>query len=29
VLEKQDNSIYRVTIGGYDILPAEALAAIR
>lgn len=28
-LEKQDNSIYRVIIGGYDILPAEALAAIR
>jgi cell division protein FtsN len=29
VLEKQDNSLYRVTIGGYDILPAEALAAIK
>lgn len=29
ILEKQDNSIYRVTIGGYDILPTEALAAIR
>lgn len=29
ILEKQDNSLYRVTIGGYDILPAEALAAIR
>ncbi len=29
VLETQDNSIYRVTIGGYDTLPAEALATIR
>lgn len=29
IIEKQDNSIYRVTIGGYDVLPAEALAAIR
>lgn len=29
VLEKQDNSIYRVTIAGYDVLPAEALAVIR
>lgn len=29
ILEKQDNSMYRVTIGGYDILPQEALAAIR
>lgn len=29
ILEKQDNSIYRVTIAGYDTLPAEALAVIR
>lgn len=29
IMEKQDNSIYRVTIAGYDTLPAEALAAIR
>lgn len=29
VLEKQDNSIYRVIIGGYETLPAEALAVIR
>ncbi len=29
ILEKQDNSIYRVTIGGYDVLPPEAMAAIR
>ena len=29
VLENQDNSVYRVTIGGYDVLPAEALATIR
>ena len=29
VLEKQDNSIYRVTIGGYDSLPAEAVETIR
>lgn len=29
VLEKQDNSIYRVTIAGYDALPAEVLAVIR
>ena len=29
VLEKQDNSIYRVTIGGYDSLPPEAVETIR
>ncbi|MBQ7773246.1 MAG: PD40 domain-containing protein [Bacteroidales bacterium] len=29
IMEKQDNSIYRVTIAGYDTLPAEALSAIR
>jgi len=29
LLEKKDNSIYRVTIAGYDILPAEALAVVR
>lgn len=29
IMEKQDNSIYRVTIAGYETLPAEALAAIR
>lgn len=29
ILEKQDNSIYRVTIAGYETLPAEALAAIK
>lgn len=29
VLEKQDNSIYRVTIAGYDSLPPEAVEAIR
>ena len=28
-LEKQDNSIYRVTIAGYDTLPPEAVEAIR
>ena len=29
VLEKQDNSIYRVTSGGYDSLPPEAVETIR
>ena len=29
VLEKQDNSIYRVTIAGYDSLPSEAVETIR
>lgn len=29
IMEKQDNSIYRITIAGYDTLPAEALATIR
>lgn len=29
VLEKQDNSIYRVTIAGYDSLPPEAVETIR
>lgn len=28
-IEQQDNSIYRVTIGGYETLPADALAVIR
>lgn len=28
-LEKQDNSIYRITIAGYDTLPPEAVEAIR
>ncbi len=28
-LEQKNNNIYRVTIGGYDVLPAEALAVIR
>ncbi len=28
-LEKQDNSIYRVTIAGYDSLPPEAVETIR
>lgn len=28
-LEAKNNNIYRVTIGGYDVLPAEALAIIR
>lgn len=28
-LEQQDNSIYRVTIGGYDALPQDALTVIR
>ena len=28
-LEKQDNSIYRVTIGGYETLPADAISVIR
>ena len=29
VLEQQDNSIYRVTIAGYDALPSDAIATIR
>ena len=29
VIEKQDNSIYRVTIAGYETLPADAINAIR
>ena len=29
VMEKQDNSIYRVVIGGYETLPAEAISVIR
>lgn len=29
VIEKQDNSIYRVTIAGYETLPADAITAIR
>ena len=28
-MEKQDNSIYRVVIGGYETLPAEAISVIR
>ena len=28
-LEAKNNNIYRVTIAGYDVLPAEALAVIR
>ena len=28
-IEKQDNSIYRVTIAGYETLPADAITAIR
>ena len=28
-LEEKNSNIYRVTIGGYDVLPAEALAIIR
>ena len=28
-LEQKNNNIYRVTIAGYDVLPAEALAVIR
>ena len=28
-IEQQDNSIYRVTIGGYDTLPQDALTVIR
>lgn len=28
-LEAKNDNIYRVTIGGYDVLPAEALAVIR
>ena len=28
-LEQKNSNIYRVTIGGYDVLPAEALAVIR
>ncbi len=28
-LEKQDNSIYRVTIGGYETLPSDAITVIR
>ena len=28
-LEQKNNNIYRVTIGGYDVLPADALAVIR
>jgi hypothetical protein len=28
-IEQQDNSIYRVTIGGYDALPQDAITVIR
>ena len=28
-LEEKNSNIYRVTIGGYDVLPAEALSVIR
>lgn len=28
-IEKQDNSIYRITIAGYETLPADAITAIR
>lgn len=28
-IEKQDNSIYRVTIAGYETLPADAITAIK
>ena len=28
-MEQQDNSIYRVTIGGYDALPQDAITVIR
>lgn len=28
-IEKQDNSIYRVTIAGYETLPADAITVIR